>query len=144
MVPLPLEWTVQKESSAKMELVNLHPGTVYNITITSDSEEFGEGGSNSIKAETEIGTPDPEPEQVRVLSQKGETMEIEIPTMTNNNGPISAVYVVVIYVDTEISQSFDEHLLTHYKQAQEDGSSYYIAAELKYEVSNRISGRLNL
>lgn len=72
MTPLPLEWTVQKESSAKMELVNLQPGTTYNITITSDSEKFGEGGTNWIKVETEIGTPDPEPEHVRVLSQKGE------------------------------------------------------------------------
>lgn len=72
--------------------------------------------------------------------RKAKTMEIEIPTMTNNNGPISAVYVVVIYVDSEISQSFDEHLLTHYKQAQEDGSSYYIAAELTYEVNMGLDG----
>lgn len=138
-VHLPREWIVQKDSSTKFELVNLLPGTKYNITITSRSNEFGDGGSNSIPAETIIGVPFPEPEQPRVIARNGQQLEIEIPNPINYNGPINQIQIVVIFVDSELSQSFDEQLLAHYNQAQVDGTSYYIAAELNYMVGNTIA-----
>lgn len=134
-VPQPREWIVQKDSATKFELVNLLPGTKYNITITSRSDAFGDGGSNSILSETIIGVPAPEPEQPHIILRNGQQLEIEIPNPINYNGPINQIQIVVIFVDSELSQSFDERLLVHYNQAQEDGTSYYIAAELNYMVS---------
>lgn len=130
----PPQWTIQKHSDAQIELSSLHPATKYNITIISDSESNGEGGSSSIVAETEIGVPDPIPAEPHIISKMNQKLEIEIPQAINNNGPISALHVVVIFVDSKILQNFDEHLLTNYNQAQEDGSSYYITAELNYDV----------
>lgn len=135
IVPPPPQWTVEKRHNSKIELVNLHPGTKYNITITSESDAHGEGGVSSIIAETEIGIPDPEPPQPKVLKREGNTMTIEIPPLVNDNGPISAVHVVVIYIDSELSLTFDESLLKSFSEAQEDGVNYYIAAELSNEVS---------
>lgn len=40
-----------------------------------------------------------------------------------------------MFIDTEFSQKFDEHLLKSYKQATEDGINYYITAELANEVT---------
>lgn len=111
-------------------------GTKYNITITSRSDENRLGGSKTIIAETLIGIPDPEPEQPHVISRNGQQMEVEIPNAVNYNGPINQIHVVVVFVDSELSQSFDEQLLKNYNDAQEDGTSYYIAAELDYEVLN--------
>lgn len=119
--------------------MNLLPGTKYNITITSRSDEFGDGGSNAILSETIIGVPAPEPEEPSVIARNGQQLEIEIPNPINYNGPINQIQIVVIYVDSELSQSFDERLLTHYNQAQEDGTTYYIAAELNYMVGREIA-----
>lgn len=52
----------------------------------------------------------------------------------NENGPISSIQVAVVFVDSELSQKFDETLLKGYKEAMDDGTSYYIAAELPNEV----------
>lgn len=45
-----------------------------------------------------------------------------------------AFQVVVTFIDSELFQNFDEHLLKDYKNASEDGLNYYIAAELENEV----------
>lgn len=131
---MPREWIVDKSSSSNFELVNLLPGTKYNISITSRSVDFGDGGSNSILSETIIGVPEPEPAQPRIISRNGQQLEIEIPNPVNYHGPINRIHIIVLFVDSELSQSFDEKILTNYNQAQEDGTSYYIAAELEYEV----------
>lgn len=109
-------------------------GSTYNITVRSYSEEYGEGGVKWIIGETEIGYPDPEPPQPIIRSKNGRTLTIEIPPLSNNNGPVTAVHVVVRFVDSELSQQFDEDLLKDFKQASEDGTNYYIAAELANEV----------
>lgn len=85
-------------------------------------------------ADTEIGEPDPVPPQPATLKSDGRTMMIEIPALVNNNGPITAVQVVVVFVDAELSQQFDENLLKGHSQATEDGTNYYITAELPNEV----------
>lgn len=135
-LPLP-QWSVEKGTDSQIELLDLNPGTKYNITVQSVSDEHGDGGTSSIIAETEIGTPDPEPSQPKVVKRDGQTMIIEIPPLINNNGPITAVQVIVVFVDSELSQTFDENLLKNFKEAQEDGTSYYIAAELLNENRTR-------
>lgn len=135
-MPLP-EWRVDKGNDARIELVNLSPGTTYNVTVTSVSDAHGDGGTTSIIVETEIGVPDPEPPQPKIVKHDGQTMTIEIPPLTNNNGPISAVHVIVVFVDSELSQTFDKNLLKTFNEAQEDGTSYYIAAELPNENRTR-------
>lgn len=131
-LPSPPQWIFQKEDT-QIELVNLHPGTRYNITIIADSLG-GEGGEASIVAETEIGMPDIEPEQAKVLSQNDTMMVIEIKPAINNNGPISFYRIIVQFIDTGLTQNIDENLLTNYQQSQEDGLNYYIAAELEFMV----------
>lgn len=101
----------------------------------SYSKEHGEGGVNYIIGETLIGEPDPAPPQPNIRSMDGKTITIEVPSLVNNNGPVSAVQVIVLFVDSELSQQFDESLLKGYKQASEDGTNYYITAELANEVN---------
>lgn len=86
-----------------------------------------------IEATTEIGIPDTPP-LPKVLNSKGKALTIEIPPLTNENGPISSIQVVIVLVDSELSQQFDETLLKGYNEAQNDGISYYITAQLPNEV----------
>lgn len=134
------QWMVEKsEKNSQIELVNLNPGTTYNISVISWSEDFGEGGIASIVGETEIGIPDPPPPEPKTVRHGGKTLTIEIPPLINNNGPVTALQVVVIFVDSELSQKFDENLLKGYKEAIEDGTNYYITAELSNEVMLKMS-----
>lgn len=133
---LPGQWTVAKDSN-QVDLTPLHPGTTYLIEIVSNSDQGREGGVASVTIQTEIGIPEPEPQQPTVLSRTDTTIVIEIKPQTNINGPISFYQVIVLYVDQLLVQQFDETLLTDFKQAQEDGSSYYIAAELEYQDTVR-------
>lgn len=135
-LPLP-QWSVEKGTESQIELVNLNPGTTYNISVQSVSDLHGDGGVSSIIADTEIGIPDPQPPEPKIVRREGQTLTIEIPPLTNNNGPITAVQVIVVFVDSELSQTFDETLLTNYNHAQEDGTSYYIAAEINAENRTR-------
>lgn len=131
-LPPPPHWIFQKEDT-QVELVNLHPATRYNITVVCDSNG-GEGGQTAIVAETEIGIPDVEPEQPKVLSQNDTQLVIEMKSTGNNNGPISFYRIVVQFIDTGLMQTIDESLLAAYRQSQDDGLSYYIAAELELLV----------
>lgn len=134
-LPPPPQWIVQKTES-RIDISNLHPGTTYNFTIISDSLG-GMGGSRSNVFSTEIGQPDPEPEQPKVISQTETTRVIEIKPATNRNGPINWYWVIVIFVDFGLVQNFDERLLKRYKQSQEDGSNYYIAAQIELGQDSR-------
>lgn len=137
-----LEWTVDRaEQASQIECVDLHPGTTYNLSVTSYSDSHGEGGMGWIIGETEIGVPDMPP-QPMVISRKEKSLAIEIPPIHNSNGPVTAIHVIVIYVDSELSQEFDESLLKGYKQAAEDGTSYYITAELSNDVSVNVEWNL--
>lgn len=100
----------------------------------SFSNDHGEGGSIWILGETDIGVPDPPPPPAKILNANGKTITIEVPSFVNNNGPITAIHVVVIFVDSELFQQFDENLLKDYKHATEDGLNYYITAALDNEV----------
>lgn len=109
-------------------------GSTYNFTIRSNSQYYGDGGVSWIIGELDIGIPEPKPTPPIILSSNEKTMTIEIPPLINNHGPISAVQVVVMISDTEISQKFDVNLLGDYKKASDDGLNYYVTAELTNEV----------
>lgn len=113
----------------QFELLNLHPGTTYNITVTSIAQNI-KGGEVFMEAETEIGIPDPEPDEPNILSRTSNKITIEIPTIINDNGPITSFQVVVQFVGDEFVQNFNNSLLKTYSESQEDGTPYYITAEL--------------
>lgn len=140
LLPPPTQWTLERTSHiVEYELLNLSPASIYNISITSFSSDFGEGGSAWITAETDISVPDPPPPTPTILNNNEKTVTIEIPSnIVNNNGPINAIRVVVVIVDSELLQQFDEHLLKDYKHASEDGLNYYITAELENEVNHAL------
>lgn len=75
-------------------------GSIYNISIISFSNDFGEGGSTWLLGETDISYPDPPPPTPNILDVKGKTATIEIPSLVNNNGPINAIQVeyFLIYI----------------------------------------------
>lgn len=117
-----------------IDRLHLFIAATYNVSVISYSDDFGEGGTSYIQATTEIGIPDPSPPLPNVLYSNEKTITIEIPPLMNENGPISLIQVVVVLVDSELSQRFDETLLKGYKEAIEDGTNYYITAELPNEV----------
>ncbi|XP_055624630.1 putative inactive tyrosine-protein kinase Wsck [Toxorhynchites rutilus septentrionalis] len=125
----PLSWIVNNHSHT-FELSNLTPGTRFNITVTTIAGK-GRGGTSSLVAETEIGIPDPEPEEPLVLRRLDSTIQIEIPKAINNNGPINFYRVVVHYVNDDLVQEFDESLLDTYQRSKEKSIPYYIAAEVE-------------
>lgn len=128
-------WNLQNNTK-QFELVNLHPGTKYNISISSMSRSDEMGGIALILSETVIGVPDPSPSEPKVVSKNATTLTIEINPGVNNNGPISYYRVVVIFVTDGLHQTFDEDLLKGYTESQEGGLSYYIAADVDIRVSH--------
>lgn len=130
------EFIVQGTES-KIEITDLHPATEYNVTVESICESATQGaskcGSSSIIASTTIGIPSPPPPAPKVLESTDKTITIQIKPIRNNNGPVTKVLVIVERVDDSISQPFDSELLGNWKQAEEGGLPYYIAAELDYD-----------
>ncbi|XP_050073940.1 putative inactive tyrosine-protein kinase Wsck [Anopheles maculipalpis] len=125
----PVRWSVHNVSTG-FELSNLQPGTEYNITVISVSAK-GAGGRVSIAGSTEIGRPDPEPEEPIILRRFESTILIRIPRATNDNGPVNYYRVVVHYVNSELIQQIDESQLNTFQQSKENKVPYYIAAELE-------------
>jgi Fibronectin type III domain/TM proximal of protein tyrosine phosphatase, receptor type J len=124
-------WLVMKTKQQKLDLSNLLPSTKYNISITSKNEELA-GGENSIECYTKLREPDPKPNPPKIVSQSERSTKIEITRYKiNNNGPITKYLVVVFAAENDFVQNnFDENLLTTYDKAKEQGTSYYIAAEI--------------
>uniref|UniRef100_A0A182XPG9 Tyrosine-protein kinase Wsck n=1 Tax=Anopheles quadriannulatus TaxID=34691 RepID=A0A182XPG9_ANOQN len=125
----PVRWSVHNTSTG-FELSNLQPGTDYNITVVSVSAR-GAGGRASIAGSTEIGHPDPEPEEPIILRRFESTILIQIPRAVNDNGPVNYYRVVVHYVNSELIQQIDESQLGTFQQSKENKVPYYIAAELE-------------
>lgn len=128
----PMSWSVHNNTQS-FELSNLKPGTRYNITVTSVSEKEP-GGMSWLEAQTEIGKPDPEPEEPVILRRLDSTIQIQIQKAINNNGPINYYRVVVHYVNNDLVQEFDENLLDTYQRSSDKGVPYYIAAEVEMKV----------
>ncbi|KAJ2944706.1 hypothetical protein O0L34_g4063 [Tuta absoluta] len=126
---LSLEWTVSNET-LQYELVNLHPGTKYIISLLATNFD-DEGPNKTIKAETIIGTPDPSPPDIEIKERKGDRMLVHIPEAKNVNGPISLYRIVV---SIELYQTgFIIDTLGNYSYANDQGLPYYITAELDPE-----------
>lgn len=128
----PANWKVHNNTQT-FELSNLKSGTRYNITVTSLSENKP-GGLRWVAAQTEIGTPDPEPDEPVILRRLDSTIQIQIQKAINNNGPINYYRVVVHYVNNDLVQEFDENLLDTYQRSSDKGVPYYIAAEVEMKV----------
>lgn len=142
--PLPNKWTVDIDTEPYLNVTSLHPGTQYEIIVSSYSEEYGEGKAISTMFETLIDTPYPEPSLPQIISRKGSKLEIEIPLLINYNGPISFIQIVVILADSVTGLLYntwiDENRLTNYEIALTEGINYYISAQLNFEVATSIRG----
>ncbi|XP_052859914.1 putative inactive tyrosine-protein kinase Wsck [Anopheles cruzii] len=125
----PLHWSLPNSTTA-FELSNLNPGTEYNVTVVSISPK-GEGGRASTVGSTEIGIPDPEPEEPIILRRLGSTILIKILRATNSNGPVNYYRIVVHYVNDELIQQIDHSQLNTFQKSKENRVPYYIAAELE-------------
>lgn len=127
-------WTLQNVTHT--QLLNLHPGTLYAIKITSMSD-YGSGGFAIYEAQTEIGLPEPEPEEPTIVEHKDNTIKIKIEPAINDNGPITYYRVIVHFVENGVLQDFNSSLLFDYREAQEKGLTFYIAADLPPENTTR-------
>lgn len=134
------EFIVQGNET-KFEITDLHPATTYKIYVQSLCESNTQGaskcGTAEVEGTTQIGVPSPMPPSPKVLQTTDKTITVQIKPVKNNNGPVSKVLVIVERVDDLITQPFDSELLGSWKQAEESGLPYYIAAELDYDRDNK-------
>nr|CAD7590676.1 unnamed protein product [Timema genevievae] len=126
-----LIWKIYSNSTGKpkAKLLNLQPGTQYNITIRANNDN-GAGISKSILQWTLIGEPDT-PELPTILKRDEGQITIKVVPTLNDNGPITAYHIVVI--DGGSQASYSPEMLLPYQNATNKGLSFYIAAELKPE-----------
>ncbi|RZC35618.1 tyrosine-protein kinase Wsck, partial [Asbolus verrucosus] len=106
------------------------PATRYNITLRAISPD-GPGAMFSKVIETQVGDPENLPDPPKIIKKYGNKIEIKLSEISNSNGPITSYLVVVLNEDS--GQIFQDQLLKSYSEAKNDGTSYYIAAELKPE-----------
>uniref|UniRef100_A0A1L8DKE7 Tyrosine-protein kinase wsck n=2 Tax=Nyssomyia neivai TaxID=330878 RepID=A0A1L8DKE7_9DIPT len=132
----PVGWRVERRDN-QQELVELHPATRYNITVTSlgDSEA---GGMAWIVGETRVGVPSRVPPEPKILARDGKTITVEVHPIENSNGPINFYRVVVVFANYGLIQNFDLNLLKDYRGSREDGTQFYITAELDLKNMSRI------
>ncbi|XP_059047660.1 putative inactive tyrosine-protein kinase Wsck [Achroia grisella] len=122
----PFEWRLSN-STYQFVLVNLHPGSLYNVSVAATNHDE-EGPNVTVSVTTVIGTPDPSPPDVDVKERHGDRMLVHIPEAKNNNGPVS-MYRIVVSVEL-YQQGFLIENLSNYSYAHEQGLPYYITAEL--------------
>ncbi|XP_059613064.1 putative inactive tyrosine-protein kinase Wsck [Phlebotomus argentipes] len=133
---VPIEWRAAR-TDVQQELVELHPATRYNISVTCLSATE-EGGSAWIVAETRVGVPSQAPPEPKIMARDERTITVQINPIENGNGPITFYRVVVAFVNYGLVQNFDLALLKDYRGSREDGTQYYIAAELDLKNTSRL------
>ncbi|XP_068618957.1 putative inactive tyrosine-protein kinase Wsck [Battus philenor] len=126
---IPLEWRVSN-STSQSELLNLQPGSTYNISIAATNYEE-EGPYVTIKVETVIGVPNPSPPDIIIKERRGDRMVVQIPEAVNVNGPVS-MYRIVVSIEL-YQQGFIVENLGNHTFAKDQGYPYYITAELDTE-----------
>lgn len=133
----PTEVEVQGESSNTTVLYGLHPGTKYNITIfATNINSFSNVKANSDQAFTEAWTqigPPNQPPPPKILSRDDQTMTIEVPEGSSENGPLSYYYIVVVQAGT-IPPTDSDFLYDNYHKADREGTGYYISG--KFDVAD--------
>ncbi|KAJ9584978.1 hypothetical protein L9F63_020683, partial [Diploptera punctata] len=113
-------------NTLKTELLDLQPGTQYNISVAAHSNnKLGVDISDVIW--TQIGEPEL-PEVPMVISRNKGQIIIRLSPATNNNGPITAYQIVVLYEDC--GHPVTVSMLKSFKEAESDGLHCYITAEL--------------
>ncbi|KAM3959319.1 putative inactive tyrosine-protein kinase Wsck [Aphomia sociella] len=122
----PFEWRLSN-STYQFLLVNLHPGSVYNLSVAATNHDE-EGPNIATSVTTMIGTPDPSPPDIEIKERHGNRMVVHIPEAKNVNGPVS-MYRIVVSVEL-YQQGFLIENLGNYSYAEEQGLPYYITAEL--------------
>ncbi|XP_028171846.1 putative tyrosine-protein kinase Wsck [Ostrinia furnacalis] len=122
----PLEWRISNKTFHN-ELLNLHPGSRYFISVAALNYDE-EGPNITTTLTTVIGTPDPSPPVIQIRERRGDKMAIHIPQAKNINGPVS-LYRVVVSVEL-YQQGYITETLGNYTYAKEHGLPYYITAEL--------------
>ncbi|XP_057651345.1 putative inactive tyrosine-protein kinase Wsck [Diorhabda carinulata] len=132
--PYSPEW-MYSNNTFQTELITLLPATKYNITLSTTSPD-GDGALVFRVIETKIGTPDSIPTKPVIIENRGHQIDVKLLPTPNNNGPITAYKVIVINEDAK--QDFDETILTSYNEANRNGLSYYITAELTPKEINNI------
>ncbi|XP_066997163.2 putative inactive tyrosine-protein kinase Wsck isoform X2 [Anabrus simplex] len=130
LVPL-LKWIYPK-TTTKAVLLNLHPGTRYDVVVAVVSPT-GVLGQKSATYWTEIGEP-PTPAVPEIISYSAGRMVVRLSSSVNDNGPITAYRIIVVY--DEGLDSFNPEKLTSYHESTQKGLLYYIAAEIHPEDLN--------
>ena len=114
---------------------DLLPGTLYNVSVSAGSlEGFGPVAFKMLW--TEIGKPNsPEPPK---LLKKDQGLQVKLYPSQEHGGPITAYQVIVI--DETNPTPFSSETLYSHDRAEQEGLTYWIAAELSpnYLESNRI------
>ncbi|XP_030756309.1 putative tyrosine-protein kinase Wsck [Sitophilus oryzae] len=123
----PMEWSYGN-GTFQSEISTLLSATKYNISIYSIYSE-GKGASVNKLIETRLAEPDNLPPQPEILSNEGDKIKVRLTGTTNNNGPITAYRIIVVKSDD--NQAFDKDSILSFSEAQKNGLSYYIAAEIK-------------
>lgn len=121
-----LEW-VFSNSTMHSKLLNLHPGTKYNISVQAIGL-VGTGKEVREEIETIIGIPEPTPPAVEIIERHTDTMSIRVPEATNVNGPVSKYRIIVLNANNQ--QGFMPELLKSYYEAKDEEIPYYITAEI--------------
>lgn len=122
------EWIVSK-SDTQFELMNLHPGTQFNVSVMSMANGKT-GGTSFILLETSIGEPAPLPQKPKRISETPQTITIEIEPQQNINGPVSGCRIIVFHKSVSIIQEFNKKYLSDYQTSRDSGLSYYISGEV--------------
>ncbi|CAL1274586.1 unnamed protein product [Larinioides sclopetarius] len=126
------EWTFSN-SSSRTDLVGLHPGTKYNVSVWAVTSDGRTDPTTKI-VWTEVGDPE-EPPAVEILEKNGKTMLVNIPVGLSDKGPITSYFVVPVQKSNIIL--FNPEELSNYSTSQETGLPYYIAANLPPEQANK-------
>ncbi|GFQ78774.1 tyrosine-protein kinase Wsck, partial [Trichonephila clavata] len=80
------EWTFSN-TSVHTDLIGLHPGTIYNISIWAVTSD-GHTDPSTKTVLTEVGDPD-EPLPVEILEKNRKTMLVNLPIGYSDKGPIT-------------------------------------------------------
>ncbi|KAF5269549.1 hypothetical protein FQR65_LT17956 [Abscondita terminalis] len=78
------------------ELVDLIPFTVYSINVSVVPADFSYRPSINVKAKTDVGSPGPMGQPIINGLVDGDNIQIFLPKASEENGPISYYYLVVV------------------------------------------------
>ncbi|XP_066158022.1 putative inactive tyrosine-protein kinase Wsck [Euwallacea fornicatus] len=124
--PNVLEWQFGN-NTFQAELPDLLPATKYNLSVYALSD-YGYGVKQYQLIVTKLAEPEYLPPQPVILKNDGDKIEVKLSPVMNNNGPISFYRIVVVKSDDR--QGFEANNVLPYDEAQKNGISYYVAAEI--------------